>query len=199
MTGEAGAEGTRARLLAAAALEIRQIGPKRLTISGIAGRIGLSHTAVYRHFEGKPALFDALLTCWLRPLETRLREIADGPDPADDKLERFLTTLARAYFETMRADPPLFHLLAEPEDGMREGERHHRRVEAWLERIAEEGIATRIFAGGEARRLVVLACDLAFRFIDPGAIWRAGSGNTLGEGRQDRVIRTVIRAMTGRR
>lgn len=199
MTKAAAAESTKTRLLAAAALEIRQIGPKRMTISGLAGRTGMSHANVYRHFEGKPAIFDALVNAWLRPLETRLKDIADGPDPADDKLERFLTTLSRAYVDAAGNDPAIFDLFANPEAGMREGERHRRQIEAWVERIAEEGIATRIFSGGEARRLAMLVHDLGFRFLDPGAILRAGRIAPVGEQRRDRAIRAIIRALTGRR
>lgn len=199
MSGDSGPEGTRARILAIAAVEIRQIGPKRMTISGLASRLGMSHANVYRHFSGKPAILDAVLNTWLRDLENRLQAIVDGPDPADDKLERFLTTLGRAYAETLRQDGALFGLLGAADAAAREAERHARRVDAWIERIAEEGIATRLFAGSDARRLAALALDLTYRFCDPGAVLRGGATQGGLDSRRDRVIRWAVRALTGRK
>lgn len=199
MSGDAGLEGPRVRLLAAAALEIRQIGPKRMTISGLAGRLGMSHANVYRYFQNKQAIIDAVLNAWLRVLETRLQDIVDGPDPADDKLERFLATLTRAYAETLTHDPSLFQLLAEPGEGAVEGERHRRRIEAYVERIVEEGSATRLFSGGDPRRMAMLALDLAHRFSDPATLWRTDREQGLSDSRRDRVIRWAVRALTGRK
>jgi AcrR family transcriptional regulator len=192
------AEGARARILAAAAIELRQIGPKRMTVSGIAHRLGMSHANVYRYFDGKPGLIDAVLNGWLRGLEMRLQEIVDGPDPADDKLERFLATLSRAYVETRVQDPALFALLAEPVQSMAEPERHRHRVEAWVMRVVEEGIATRLFGGSDARRAAMLALDLAHRFCDAGSVSRAAPSAGSGDGRRDRVIRAAVRAMISR-
>jgi AcrR family transcriptional regulator len=192
------ADGARARILAAAAIELRQIGPRRMTVSGIAHRLGMSHANVYRYFDGKPGLIDAVLNSWLRGLEMRLQEIVDGPDPADDKLERFLATLSRAYVETRAQDAALFALLAEPVAGMSEPDRHRRRIEAWVARIVEEGIATRLFGGSDSRRAAALALDLAHRFCDAGSVFRAGTGSGAGDGRRDRVIRAAVRALISR-
>jgi AcrR family transcriptional regulator len=199
MTVPAGIEGTRSRILAAAATEIRQIGPKRMTISGIAGRLGMSHANVYRYFADKNAIVDAVLNGWLRGLEARLQEIVDGPDPADDKLERFLATLTRAYAETCRQDPALFRLLAEAADGAEEPERHRRRIEGFVVGIVEEGNVTRLFLGGEARRLALLVLDLMHRFCDPVAIWHLDRRDQPGDVRRDRVIRATIRTLAARK
>jgi AcrR family transcriptional regulator len=199
LSGDIAIEGTRVRLLAAAALEIRQIGPKRMTISGLAGRLGMSHANVYRYFPDKQAIIDAVLNAWLRGLETRLQEIVDGPDPADDKLERFLATLTRGYAETLAQDLALFHLLAEPGEGASEPERHRRRIETFAERIVEEGSVTRLFSGGEPRRMALLALDLAHRFCDPATIWRMDRQQEALGSRRDRVIRWAVRALTVRK
>ena len=198
-SADAGIEGTRARLLAAAALEIRQIGPKRMTISGLAGRLGMSHANVYRYFPDKQGIVDAVLNGWLRGLETRLQDIVDGPDPADDKLERFLATLTRAYAETLAQESALFHLLAEPGEGASEPERHRKRIETFVERIVEEGNVTRLFSGGETRRMALLALDLAHRFCDPGMLWRTDRQQGALDSRRDRVIRWAVRALTARK
>ncbi len=112
-------EATRSRLIAAATAEIRKIGPRRMTVLHVANGLGMSHANVYRHFPDKTGLIDAVLNGWLKGLEQRLGEIVEGPDPADDKLERYFATLSRAYAETLRDDPAIFRLLAEPESDAR--------------------------------------------------------------------------------
>lgn len=197
MSGDGGIESTRARLIAAAGVEIRQIGPRRMSVSGIAGKLGMSHANVYHYFADKRALVEAVLNGWLRPFEVRLQEIVDGPDPADDKLERFLTTLARAYAEVLRTEPALYRLLAEPDHAPHEVERHARRIDGWLVRIVEEGIATRLFNSGEARRGAQLAGDLSAAFCDPRVVLARG-GEGVAEPRRDRAIRAAVRALVGR-
>ncbi|MCA0405980.1 MAG: TetR/AcrR family transcriptional regulator [Proteobacteria bacterium] len=194
---DGGIESTRARILSAAALEIRQIGPRRMSVSGVATRLGMSHANVYHYFASKAALVEAVLNVWLRTVEVRLQDIVDGPDPADDKLERFLTTLARAYAEGQKADGAIFRLLAEPGVAVREAERHLRRVEGWLERIAEEGISTRLFHLSEVRRAAQLAGDLAASYCDPRMVLVRG-GDVVSEQRRDRAIRAAVRALVGR-
>ena len=187
---------TKSRLIAAASAEIRLIGAKRMTVSGIAASLGMSHANVYRFFADKTALIDAALNAWLRVLEMRLSEIVDGPDPADDKLERFLTTLARAYADALRQDPAIFRLLALPEAHCDEPVRHRRRVQGFVSRVIEEGMATRLFGGQDAARLASLALDLSHRFIDPSAMLLSDDGSAMPEARRDRTIRWAIRAIT---
>jgi AcrR family transcriptional regulator len=198
MSNAAQPEATRARLIAAATAEIRKIGPRRMAILHVAASLGMSHANVYRHFSDKAGLLDAVLNVWLKGLEQRLGAIVEGPDPADDKLERYFATLSRAYIETLKVDPATFRLLAEPEKGALEPGRHRQRVHQQVSRIVEEGMSTRIFGGSEARRSVRLALDLAHRHIDPASLISAGS-DLATDGRRDRAIRAVIRAMVAKK
>jgi AcrR family transcriptional regulator len=89
------APATDARLLTIAAEHLRRLGPRRVTVVGIAQAAGMTHANVYRYFPSKTALIDAVAAQWLRRLELGLAEIADAPDPADDKLERLLVAIAQ--------------------------------------------------------------------------------------------------------
>lgn len=190
------AANTRARLIELAREDIRQIGPARLTVLGIARRLGMSHANVYRFFTDKHALVDAVLHGWLAGLEVRLGEIVDGPDPADDKLERFLTALSRAYAETQENDAQVFALLAQPGKASKEAVRHRRRVAELLGRVVEEGIATRLFSGNDARRLGLLVFDLAYKFVDPSAVLNAGGTSAQ---QRDRAMQAIIRVVSYRK
>ena len=104
-------ESIEARLLDIARAHVRKFGAARTTIVGIAAEAGMTHANVYRYFPSKLAVLEEITAGWLRPVETRLREAADGADPAYDKLERMLLSVHRAYREKLDNDPALFDLL----------------------------------------------------------------------------------------
>ena len=70
----------------------------------------MTHANVYRYFPSKAALADAVTADWLKPLEAELAQVADAPDPADDKLERMLMAIASTQRDKLEADPNLFDL-----------------------------------------------------------------------------------------
>ena len=192
-------DGVAQRLIVAGAADIRQFGPRRMTISGLAERLGMSHANVYRHFADKKALISAVLAVAMRPLDLRLADIVGGPDPADDKLERFLTTLTRGYAEMNRQDPAIFALLASADFAGHEQERHRKRIADLIGRIVAEGIATRSFGGSDARPGTMLVMDLCHRFIDPISISGTRGEETPGDIRRDRVIRAAVRVLAAGR
>jgi AcrR family transcriptional regulator len=82
MTDLKTSESTYQRILSAAAIEVTTFGSERATVVSIARSAAMTHANVYRHFESKTALFDAITQTWIKPIETKLHEIADAPDPA---------------------------------------------------------------------------------------------------------------------
>jgi len=77
-----GPDSVEARILEVARAHIRRFGVARATIVGVAHDAGMTHANVYRYFPSKATLFEEITASWLRPIETRLREVADGPAPA---------------------------------------------------------------------------------------------------------------------
>ena len=114
------------RLLAIAAEHLRRFGPRGVTVVGIAEGAGMTHANVYRYFPSKTALIDAVVGQWLKSLEVVLAGIADAPDPADDKLERLILAVARAYRDRLEADPHLFGIYVDATEASRSLVRKHR-------------------------------------------------------------------------
>lgn len=194
-------ESVEARILSAALRHLRRDGLKRLTVVRIAEDAGMTHANIYRYFRSKSDLAERILIDWLRGVEQRLADISQAPDPADDKLERFLTHLSRSYIEKAQTDPKVFALLPEAMIADREVSRRHRlRVRALMAVIVEEGLATRLFAGGDVRRIEQLIVDVMARFIEPLSIQRM-EGHDLqhSDSRRDRVIRLLIRGLAAGR
>lgn len=165
------AEASDARILVAAADHLRRFGALRTTIVGVARDAGMSHANVYRYFPSKEALIDAVAAQWLKPLETALHDIADGPDPADDKLERMLSAIQRAYRSELDSDPNLFLIFAAAvEEGRGIARKHRSRVQSEIQRVVEEGMSGGLFVFPDTRRALTLVFDALHRFLHPVAV-----------------------------
>ncbi|MGA9849087.1 MAG: TetR/AcrR family transcriptional regulator [Roseiarcus sp.] len=164
-------ETNEARLVDIARAHVRKFGHARTTVVGVAADAGMTHANVYRYFPSKSALLDEVVASGLRPLEARLRDAADGADPAHDKLERMLIAIHRDYRAKLDDDPAVFDLLIEALAKNRPSARKHRaRVQSEIQRVLEEGVASGAFSMTDRRRAMSLIFDAAHRFIHPVAL-----------------------------
>jgi len=194
-------EPVEARIAEIARRHIRKFGAQRTTIVGIAQEAGMTHANVYRYFPSKQELFEELTAAWLRPLEARLREAADGADPAFDKLERMLLAIHRAYRQKLESDPELFDLLIDALANERASARKHRsRVQSEVQRVVEDGVSSGAFALADRRRAMALIFDATHRFLHPVAIKLDKDTQAAAlAARFDTVVSMVLRALrTGR-
>ena len=160
-----------ARLLTIAADHLKRFGPRQVTVVSIADAAGMTHANVYRYFPSKAALIDAVAGQWLKRVETLIADIADAPDPADDKLERLLQAWARTHRDLLRDDPHLFDVYCAATETRRPIIRRHRtRMRSLTERVLDEGVVTGKFETRDRERAVTLITDMTFRFINPIAI-----------------------------
>jgi len=190
-------EPTDARILDFAAEHIRQHGIERTTVVAIAREAAMSHGNVYRYFPSKEALVDAVTAQWLKPIETGLRDICDGPDPAFDKLERMLSAVQRAYRNKFEADPRIFALFIEASvEGRGVARKHRLKLQSEVRSVLEDGMASGAFPAHDIRRALALVFDLIHRFINPPAI-RADAEVTRAQidGRFERVLRALRRSL----
>lgn len=186
-----------ARILGIAADHIRRFGRERTTIVSIARTAAMSHANVYRYFESKEALIDAVTAQWLKPIEAGLRDIANSADPAYDKIERMLAVVYRGYRAKLESDPALFALLVEAAGVERPvATRHYGRLRAELKVAIEEGMAGGGFPNGDIVRAVDLVVDAAHRFIHPAAVGMDASiSRPQIDARFSRVSRFIGRAL----
>lgn len=185
------------RLLALASEHLRLFGAKRLTVVAIAEAAGMTHANVYRYFPSKEALIDAVVDAWIKSVETRLTDIADGPDPADDKLERMILALARANRDALAENPALYAAFREAMTARRAITRRHRvRVRTLIDRVIEEGINAGSFEPRDRERAAVFVLDACFRFIHPVAVeTESDVPLTQFDHRLAGVVRVVLRAL----
>lgn len=190
-------EAVDARILAIATDHVRRFGARRTTVVGIADEAGMSHANVYRHFRSKQFLLDAVTSHWLRPIEAGMRDIADGPDPAYDKMERLVTGLYRAYRDKLEQDAVLFGLFSDATGQGRSVARRHRNVvQGLVQRVIEEGMAGGSFVQSDLRRAIALVFDGLHRFIYPVSVQIDGAvARVQVDARMERLVHIVLEAL----
>ena len=185
------------RLLAIAADQLREFGPRHITVVGIADAAGMTHANVYRYFTNKAALIDAVAGQWLRDMEATIADIADSPDPADDKLERLIQAWARVHRDLLKEDGHLFDVYCTATETSRPLVRKHRaRMRQLIERVLDEGIATGKFDPRDREKAHAFISDAVYRFINPLTVRldREVPQDILDQ-RLATMIRVVLRAL----
>jgi AcrR family transcriptional regulator len=85
---------TRERLLAAAAAEFAGHGFAGANVDRIARAARVNKAMIYYHFRSKAALYRDILGDMFRAVSARVRVVADGELPPEDKLRRFIEAIA---------------------------------------------------------------------------------------------------------
>ena len=190
-------EPTDMRLLALASEHLKLMGARRLTVVAIAEAAGMTHANVYRYFPSKQALIDAVVDAWIKSVETRLTDIADGPDPSDDKLERMILALARANRDGLGENPALYAAFREAMVKRRpEARRHRLLVRTLLDRVIDDGINSGSFEPRDKDRADVFVLDACFRFVHPVAVELEGDvPQTQFDQRLAGIVKVMLRAL----
>lgn len=98
----------RARLLAAARIELAEVGLERLTVRGVARRANVSHAAPGYEFGGRPGMLTALAADGYRELRAALDAVPDSPEAAPALR---LAELGEAYVHFAESEPGLFGVM----------------------------------------------------------------------------------------
>lgn len=97
-----------ARLIAAAEALLEETGGRRLVLSDVAARVGLSQSYAHRFFATKADLIRALAARWFEEVEATSTRIAHGPGAPEARIENWLLTLLRLKRDRFDENPALF-------------------------------------------------------------------------------------------
>ncbi|OEO30280.1 TetR family transcriptional regulator [Devosia insulae DS-56] len=167
---------TRERILEAAEQVFRRFGPHKTTVVDVARLLGVSHGSVYRHFDSKIALRDAVVEGWLKRTSDPLAAIATSGQAPAQRLRLWFSTLLMLKREKVKGDPELFSvsrtIFAEAREVVA---RHVDTLVGQLETIIVDGIASGDFRPVDPRATAQAMFDATARFHDPahGAEWSA--------------------------
>lgn len=147
---------TRQSIIDTAERFFRDIGYQKTTVADIARSLRMSPANVYRFFDSKKSINEAVLARYKGEQEEALAEIAAGPGSAGERLRRMLMASQRLnearFSDQQRMQEMVCAAMEESWDAILG---HIARLDALLSAVVAEGVAS-----GE------------FRAVDPGATTR---------------------------
>jgi AcrR family transcriptional regulator len=99
---------TRAEIIDAAWLLVRQSGLAALSMRELGDRVGMRAQSVYSYFGSKDEIFDAM---FLQGYEEYLETLGPLADAETSDVSAYLRAIAHGYFDFCVADPARFQLL----------------------------------------------------------------------------------------
>jgi AcrR family transcriptional regulator len=162
---------TRCRIIETAERLFRRIGYQKTTVADIAKTLRMSPANVYRFFDSKKAINEAVAERLMREVEGAIEVIARRDAPAADRLRDMIVTMHRMnaalYTDELRMHEMVERALSESWQVVHA---HLERKGVIFQRVVEEGIAAGEFASADpvvAARCVQVAL---IRFFHPALL-----------------------------
>jgi AcrR family transcriptional regulator len=134
---------TRLSIIDAAERFFREIGYQKTTVADIAKSLRMSPANVYRFFDSKKAINEAVLARYKGELEATLARIAEGPGSAASRLSEMLLTSHRInearFKDQLRMNEMVCAAMDESWDAILG---HIDRFDTLLCRVVAEGVAS---------------------------------------------------------
>lgn len=152
-------EAKRQQIMEAADQIIQEKGAISFTMTDLAAAAGMSQSNLYRFFESKDALAEAMAGEWFADLEVIMRELVDADMPVEEKLFAFFARrleIKRARFEE---DPELFASYMEL------GDEHFEVIKGYVD-LADHYMATILAEAMEAGYFKGLELDAVVSLVN---------------------------------
>ncbi len=134
-------EETRDRIITVAEEHFRRIGYAKTTVADIAQALGMSSANVYRFFESKSAINDAICRRYMAECDRRLKAVVHGPGTASERLRELALTLYR-FNKTTFTDEHRLHdmVTVAMEENWPAVEQHLELIRCAYEKIIRSGV-----------------------------------------------------------
>jgi AcrR family transcriptional regulator len=169
---------TRSRILTQAEAYFRQFGYQKTTVADIAKALRMSPANIYRFFDSKRAINEAVAKRLMGEVEAELAAIAGSDLPPPERLARFAVALRGANAQRYVGDRMLHEMVAAAlEESWEVVSAHIRTVEGMFASIIRAGVATGDFVVDDPA--VAAACVHAslVKFCHPMLIAQCVAGD----------------------
>ncbi|UVO27472.1 TetR/AcrR family transcriptional regulator [Bradyrhizobium arachidis] len=187
---------TRERILEVAERLFRQIGYQKTTVGDIAKELRMSPANVYRFFESKKAIHQAVARDLMGEVELEARRIVAQPGPARERFRSLLTTVNRMNTERYVGDSKLHEMV---EIAMQEDWDvcvvHIECIASIIGEVIAQGVASGEFEAPDLPLAALCTCTAMLRFFHPQMIAQCATkpGPTI-----DQMIDFVIAGLSPR-
>jgi AcrR family transcriptional regulator len=187
---------TRDRILEVAERLFRQIGYQKTTVGDIAKELRMSPANVYRFFESKKAIHQAVARSLMGEVELEAQRIVARPGPVPARFRELLTTVHRMNTERYVGDNKLHEMV---EIAMQEDwdvcAAHMELITSMIGEVIGQGAASGEFEVPDLPLAAMCACTAMMRFFHPQMIAQCATkpGPTI-----DQMIDFVIAGLSPR-
>jgi len=187
---------TRERILDVAERLFRQIGYQKTTVGDIAKELRMSPANVYRFFESKKAIHQAVAQSLMSEVELEAQRIVAQRRPAPARLRELLAAIHRMNTERYIGDSKLHEMV---EIAMEEDwgvcVDHMRRMTETIGAVIADGVVSGEFEALDVPVAALCTCNAMMRFFHPRMIAEAATkpGPSI-----DQMIDFVIAALSPR-
>ena len=185
------ADETRQLILETARTLLRRFGPGKMTVVDIARAMRMSHANVYRFFQNKSEIIDAIVDEWLSRVEAFVEGIAARPGSAAARIEAVVLEIHRKRREKLLKDAQFYETYRRVVELRPDfvAQRRQKIVNVF-QRLLEEGMRSGEFAKVNAPETAVALKDATSLFLHPLLIPTELGEHT--EARARRVVRCVL-------
>lgn len=167
---------TRSRILETAERLFRQFGYQKTTVADIARALSMSSGNIYRFFDSKDAVSEAVCRRLLENVVSVAAESARRRVTAEDRLRDLLLELVRLNLERSRGDKLLHQLLAAANsENWPIAAEHAARIETILAAIVADGMRRGEFPNDDAQRAGRCVHAAMTRYLHPTLILERGA------------------------
>lgn len=187
---------TRDRILEVAERLFRQIGYQKTTVGDIAKELKMSPANVYRFFESKKAIHQAVARSLMAEVELEAQRIVARPGPVKERFRELLTTIHRMNTERYVGDNKLHEMV---EIAMQEDwevcTAHMQLITTIIGQMIAQGAASGEFDAPDLQLAAMCAAMAMMRFFHPEMIAQCATkpGPTI-----DQMIDFVIAGLSPR-
>ncbi|MDR3466297.1 MAG: TetR family transcriptional regulator [Xanthobacteraceae bacterium] len=196
MIAETSESDTRERVVATAERLFREIGYQKTTVADIARLLRMSPANVYRFFESKRAIYEAVATRLMGEVETAATAIAFETDAPDTRLRRLLSAIHHMNAERYTGDEKIHHMVAMAiEEDWEVCNAHFERITGIVAKVIDDGARQGVFATPDVSLAAMTVTTAMTRFFHPQVIAQctAKPGPSL-----DQMVDFVIAALAPR-
>lgn len=187
---------TRDRILEVAERLFRVIGYQKTTVGDIAKELRMSPANVYRFFESKKAIHQAVARGLMGEVELEAQRIVTRPGPVLPRFRELLTTINRMNTERYVGDSKLHEMVAiAMEEDWDVCVAHMECIAGVIGQMITQGVATGEFVAPDLQLASLCACTAMIRFFHPQMIAQCATkpGPTI-----DQMIDFVIAGLSPR-
>jgi AcrR family transcriptional regulator len=162
---------TRERILVVAERLFREIGYQKTTVADIAKLLRMSPANVYRFFDSKKAIHEAVARSLMGGVEDAAHAIAVSRGPAASRLRELMTTIHRMNSERYVGDSKLHEMVeVAMEESWEVCVAHMQTITETIGGVIAEGVASGEFEAADLPVTAMCACTAMMRFFHPQMI-----------------------------